>query len=307
MARVKVRRTNREELPGIAVLRDAVAAHLHSAIGSPKLLDLEIELDPDLQHLIHHDPDGFFTAIDGDETVGFAAAHLRSRQCVLSELWVLPQHHGRGAGEVLMRRIVAFGERSAAREFLALVPVEPAIQGLLLRHGFQPLVPVYLFQLPLDRAGPFGNVLMRLLPGQNVTQELLNRRGQADLDRIDRLTRNITREVDHVYWLKDRQFNAAVVRQGSRIAAYAYGGRDQAGPVAGSTAEAALSAMGWAIVLALKANQRSAIILRVPAPFVAAIDALQEAGAQVSGTEILYGRSLSLSFDRCLLGAANLP
>ena len=206
-----------------------------------------------------------------------------------------------------MRRVMAFGERSAAREFLALVPVEPAVQGLLLRHGFQPLVPVYLFQLPLDRAVPFGDVLIRLLPGQNVTQELLSRRGLADLDRIDRLTRNITREVDHVYWLKDRQFNAAVVRQGSRIAAYAYGGMDQAGPVAGSSPEAALSAMGWAIILALKANHRSAIILRVPAPFVAAIDALQEAGAQLCGTEILYGQSLSLAFDRCLLGAANLP
>jgi hypothetical protein len=65
--------------------------------------------------------------------------------------------------------------------------------------------------------------------------------------------------------------------------------------------------MGWAITLALKANHRSALTMRVPAPFVAAIDALQEAGAQVCGTEILYGRSLSLSFDRCLLGAANLP
>jgi GNAT superfamily N-acetyltransferase len=307
MARVKVRRTNREELPGIAVLRDAVAAHIDSTSASTKMLDLEIEVDPDLRHLIHHDPDGFFTAIEGDETVGFAAAHLRSRQCVLSEIWVLPQHHGRGAGEALMRRVVSYGERSGAREFLTLVPVKPAIQGLLLRHGFRPMAPVFSFRLPFDQAASFGDAIARLLPGQNVTRELLSRRGQADLDRIDRLTRNVTREVDHVYWLKERRFNAAVVRQGSRIAAYAYGGADQAGPVAGSTQEAALSAVGWAINLALKAHHRSELKLRVPAPFRAAIDALQEAGAHVHDTEMLYGRDVSLAFDRCLLGAANLP
>ena len=92
MAKVKVRRTNREELPGIALLRDAVSDEISSAPHGPRVLDLDMEVDPDLQHLMRHDPDGFFTAIEGDETVGFAAGHIRSRQCSLSEMWVLSQH-----------------------------------------------------------------------------------------------------------------------------------------------------------------------------------------------------------------------
>jgi GNAT superfamily N-acetyltransferase len=307
MAKVKVRRTNREELPGIAVLRDAVAARITSAPHRPRVLDLDMELDPDLQHLVRHDPDGFFTAIEGDETVGFAAAHIRSRQCILSEMWVLEQHQGKGAGEALMRRMVAYGEQSGAREFLAVVPPMPAVQGLLLRHGFRAVEPVYVFHIPPESARALAAGLSSLFPGRDVTAELLGRRGQADIDRIDRLTRNITRGVDHEYWLKQRGYAAAFVRQGSRIAAYAYGGADQVGPVAGSTQEAALSGLGWALHLALRSGDGSTASVRVPAPFVSAIEAVQEAGARLGASQLLYGRNLSLRFDRCLLGSAAVP
>ena len=126
-----------------------------------------------------------------------------------------------------MRRLMMYGERAGVREFLTVVPPLPAVQGLLLRHSFTVVAPVYLFQLKPESAGRLASVLSSLLPGKDVTAELLGRRGQADLDRIDRFTRNITREVDHEYWLKQRGFGAAFVRQGSRIAAYAYGGTGQ--------------------------------------------------------------------------------
>lgn len=307
MAKVKVRRTHREELPGIAVLRDAVAAEISTEPHRPRVLDLDMEVDPDLQHLIRHDPDGFFSAVEGDETVGFAAAHIRSRQCILSEMWVLPQHQGKGAGEALMGRLVAYGERSGAREFLTVVPPLPAIQGLLLRHSFAAVVPVYVLRLPSESAAPLGSALAALLPGTEVTQELLNRRGHADLDRIDRFTRNITREMDHEYWLKRRGFGTAFVRQGSRIAAYAYGGSDQVGPVAGSTRDAALSGLGWALQLAVRSEHGPELEVRVPAPFVRAIEALQEGGARLDESHLLYGRNLSLGFDRCVLGTTTVP
>jgi len=243
MAKIKVRRINREELPGAAILRDAVAADLAAFPSNRGVLDLDMDIDPNLRHLLKHDPDGFFTAYQGEETLGFAASHVRSRQWILSELWVLPQHQGHGAGDALLSRVLAYGERSGAREFLAVVPTEPAIQATLLGHGFEPLMPVYLFSISDEAAARLASTLTRLLPGKDVTNDLLSRRGQADLDRIDRVTRNVTRDVDHGFWLKERQLRAAFVRQGERIAAYAYGGRDQVGPVAGSTQEAAVSAL----------------------------------------------------------------
>ena len=152
MAKVKVRTINREELPGIAILRDAAAADLAAYPSNSGTLDLEIEADPDLRHLLAHDPEGFFTAYEKEETLGFAAAHVRAHQCILSELWVLPQHHGRGAGRALLSRTLSYGERSGAREFLAVVPAEPAIQALMLGNGFEPMTPVYQFSLPVVSA-----------------------------------------------------------------------------------------------------------------------------------------------------------
>jgi GNAT superfamily N-acetyltransferase len=307
MAKVKVRTINREELPGIAILRDAVAADLAAYPSSRGTLDLEMDTDPDLRHLLGHDPDGFFTVYEGEETLGFAAAHVRARQCILSELWVLPQHHGRGAGKALLSRILAYGERSGAREFLGMVPPEPAIQALMLGHGFEPMTTVYQFNLPVTSATRLASGLTGLLPGKDATTDLLNRRGQADLDRIDRVTRNITREADHVFWLKERQLRAALVQQGARIAAYAYGGAEQVGPVAGSTQDAALAALGWALDLAVNAGADGNIELRVPAPFRAAVEALLDTDAHLSATLLVYGKGISLSFDRSLFGTLCLP
>lgn len=308
MAKIKARRTNREELPGLAVLRDAVAAELDAFPSHSGILDLDMEHDPDLTHLITRDPDGFQTAEDKNETVGFAAGHVRSRQCIISEMWVLPQHRGRGAGEALMQRMLVYGERSGAREFLTVVPTQGVAQSLLLRHGFRPLAPVYQLTIPPTEAPRIGHALSRLMDGRDVTTDLFNRRGQADLDRIDRLNRNIVRKVDHQYWLKERGLHAAFVRQGERIAAYAYGGRDQIGPVAGTTREASICALGWAINLAAEASEEDDVLtVRIPAPFSEAVDAILDAGGRFEATLMIYGRDLKLSFDRSTLGHVALP
>lgn len=308
MAKIKVRRTNREELPGLAVLRDAVAAELDAFPSHRGILDLDMELDPDLTHLITHDPDGFQTAEDKQETVGFAAGHVRSRQCMISEMWVLPQHRGRGAGEALMQRMLSYGERSGAREFLTVVPTEGVAQTLLLRNGFRPLAPVYQLTIQPTVAPRLGLALSRLMDGREVTADLFNRRGQADLDRIDKLNRNIVRHVDHQYWLKERGYRAAFVRQGERIAAYAYGGQDQVGPAAGTTREAAISALGWAINFAIEATaEDAALTVRIPAPFTDAVDAMLDAGCRLEATLMLYERDLRLAFDRTTLGHVALP
>jgi GNAT superfamily N-acetyltransferase len=306
MAKVKARRTHREELPGIAVLRDSVASQMTAFTTRATVLDLDMEVDPNLEHLMSRDPDGFLTAVEGHETVGFAASFIRSRQCTLSELWVLPQHRGKGAGELLLKKALAYGESSGARQFLAIVPPEPAIQGLLLRFGFTARCPVFQMQLSRATADRLGQSLSALLEGRNATDDLLARRGQADMNRIDQLTRNVVREIDHTYWLKGRTFNAALVRQGSRIAGYGYGSVDQVGPVAGSSREAALVALGWALRLAVE-DGAAALVVPVPAAFGAAVEALLDAGATVHSTLLAYGINLGVPFDRCTFGAATLP
>jgi len=75
-----------------------------------------------------------------------------------------------------MRRLVGYGEQSGVREFMTVVPPLPAVQGLLLRHGFKVVAPVYVFQLPPEPARTLATALSALLPGKDVTGELLGRR-----------------------------------------------------------------------------------------------------------------------------------
>ena len=307
MAKIKIRRINREELPGASILRDAVAADIGAFPLNRGVLDLDMEIDPNLRQLFAHDPDGFFTAIDRDETLGFVASHVRSRQCVLSEFWVLPQHQRRGAGDALLERVMIYGHSSGAREYMAIVPAEPNVQAVLLRHGFEAITPVYVFSVSTATATTLASALTGLLPGSEVSTDLYQRRGQADLDRLDRVTRNITRDVDHMYWLKERGFKATFVQQGQRVGAYAYAGAGQIGPIAGSTQEAALSGIGWALQMALAADTSGDFELRVPAPFTSAVETLIDAGANLDSTFLLYGRGLSLSFDRMVFGPVCLP
>ncbi|MCP4896975.1 MAG: GNAT family N-acetyltransferase [bacterium] len=307
MGRVKVRKATREELPGIVVIRDAAAQSDGSFLSRPPVLDLDMDVDPELLHLLTHDPNGFFTAVESSETLGFAAAHIRSRQWILSELWVLPQHRNRGAGEALLSRALSYGNRSGAREYLAIVPVSGSMQSLLIRHDFVPLMPVYHVSIPCPEAATLSQSLVRLLPGQEVTSELLQRRGQADLDRLDKLGRGITREADHMFWLRNCGLRAAFVREGKRVAAYAYGGAGVAGPLTASTPDAALAGLGWSLHLADKRKNTSAIDIRMPASFDIGLQAVLEAGGRIDTTYMLFGRGVSTSLERLSFGPINLP
>lgn len=305
MARVKTRRTHREELPGLIVLRDAAARD--GGGSDPAVLDLDMGADPELDHLISHDPDGFLSAVEKDETLGFASAHIRSHQCIISQLWVLEQHRGKGAGQALLSGLLNFGIRSGAKEFLALAPMEGPIQGLLTSQGFSPSGFVYKFRLEPEKATELGHALVQLFPGLDATMEVLKRQGQADIDRIDKGTRNITREVDQHFWLKKKLSRISFVRQGQRIAAYGLGGPHQMGPVAGSTPDAALAALGRAIMSAQEASPGKNFDLHVPAAFALAVDALLEKSIPIVGSYGIYGRNLHIRFDRMIFGLPALP
>lgn len=305
MARVKIRRTHREELPGLIVLRDAASQAKLTSDG--KVLDLDMGADPELDHLISHDPDGFVSAVEKDEALGFASAHIRSRQCIISQLWVLEQHRGKGAGEALLSTLLNFGERTRVKEYLAIAPAEGPIQGLLYSHGLNPEGLLYRFQISPEQAEELGRRLSQLLPGLDATTEVLNRHGQADIDRIDKGSRNITREVDHHFWLKQKLSRISFVREGQRIAAYGYGGPQQIGPVAGSTPGAALCALGRALLSAFEAAPDKNFEINVPADFRPAIEALLEKRVPIVGSSVIYGSGLDIRLDRIVLGLPALP
>ncbi len=264
------------------------------------------DLALDLAHLATHDGDGLLIASIGDEVVGLASAYVRSRQLLLPQIWLLPEYLDQPVAETLARKALAFGERSGAQDFATLVLGHPGLAALLFRFGLRPRYPVYRLALPREDARRVGLELSKLLPAHELTREAVtSHTGMADIDRLDRLVRGVSRPMDHEYWLTSRQLRLVTVREGKRVAGYACGGAGQCGPVVASTGEAALAGLGWALQLAAESGSERVEVL-IPAPFEGAIEQLLEAGARCCAVAQWMSRQPPLGADRSVLPGPTL-
>ena len=260
----------------------------------------------DLEHLSRHDADGLFTASIGTEVVGFGVNYVRARQLVLAQLWLLPDYADHPVAAALVRRALVLGDRAAVQDYSAHVLGGAPHEALLFRFGFRPRFPVYRLQLPAGRALDVGRTLASTLPAAELTQDSVARRvGFADLERLDRIVRGATRPMDHEYWIAERGLRLAVVRDGQRIAAYAYGGQGQCGPVVASTGESAMAALGWALQFAAQTGGES-IDVMVPGVFEDAVETLLEAGAGCPTSTTWMSRQPASGFSRYVLPGVTL-
>jgi len=261
------------------------------------------DLALDLRHLAHHDRDGFLTASVGDEVVGFVATHVRSRQLNISQPWLLPEYMENEVAGQLVKRAIAYGERAGASDCTAHILGESRWQAMFFRFGLRPRFPIYRLVLTTERASMAGQELAKLKPSSELTQDAVQRRsGAADLERLDRLARGVTRPTDHEYWLTERHRRLAKVRDGQRIAGYAYGGYGQCGPVAAATGDAALAALGRALHFAADGGQAEVQAL-VPATFESALEHLLDAGADCRASSTWMSRKPGSTLDRYVLAS----
>jgi hypothetical protein len=307
--KIKVQPVSRAGLNALVALAEQLRAALPGWEGSQPAEGRAVppsDLALDLAHLAKHDSDGFLTLAVSDEVVGFAAAHVRSRQLILPQIWILPELLDDPVIETFMRRLIAYGERSGAIDCVSHVLARAPHQALLFRFGLRPRFPVDRLRLAAERARAVGNDLARMLPGSELTQAMVARRtGAADLERLDRVIRGVARPMDHEHWLTERFLRLAKVREGQRVTAFAYGGPGQCGPVVASTKEGGLAGLGWALQLAVTGD-RDYVELFVPAPFEAALETLLEAGATCLSDGVWMTRQSASGFERYVLASATL-
>jgi len=307
--KVKVQPAN---TAGLAPLVE-MAEHLRAAVPGWEDASMSVarpkwtsDLAADLAHLAKHDGDGFLVASLGDEVVGFASGYVRSRQLLLPQVWLLPEHLDQPVAETLVRKVLAFGERSGAQDATALHLGHPHLAALLFRFGLRPRFPVYRLALPAEDARRVGLEMSRMLPGHELTREAVtNRAGMADIDRLDRVVRGLSRSTDHEYWLTTRQVRLVTIREGQRVAAYACGGAGQCGPVVATTGEAALAGLGWALQLAADSGSERVEVL-IPAPFESGIEHLLDGGAQCCAVAQWMSRQPAGAADRFILPGPTL-
>jgi len=102
------------------------------------------------------DPDGLWVAEDADEILGFAFSWVCGDLWFLAELFVSPGHEGRGIGRELLKRTLDHErKRGATKRALITITFNTVSQGLYIRHGMFPRLPIYNFnvarELLMDR------------------------------------------------------------------------------------------------------------------------------------------------------------
>jgi acetyltransferase (GNAT) family protein len=95
-------------------------------------------------------------AEDADDILGFAFSWVCGNLWFLAELFVSPSHQGRGIGNVLLKGTLGQAQtRGATNKALITFTFNTISQGLYIRHGMFPRLPIYNFNvgraLLLDR------------------------------------------------------------------------------------------------------------------------------------------------------------
>ena len=98
------------------------------------------------------DPDGLWVAEDGGDILGFAWSWVCGDMWFLAQLFVDPVQQGRGIGNELLKLTLEHARKSgAAHKALITFTFNRVSQGLYIRHGLFPKMPIYFFGAARER------------------------------------------------------------------------------------------------------------------------------------------------------------
>jgi GNAT superfamily N-acetyltransferase len=205
------------------------------------------------RHLLEHDAERCWVAVEKGSVVGFSAALGRGDAWHLASLFILPEHQGAGLGRRLLER--SWGNFS--RRVVLTDAIQPVSNALYAKRGLIPVAPLlHLAGNPvvdppgLEAADPQPDVLAAL----------------------DRVSYGFDRGVDHAYW--SDLGRCTVWLRGGEARAYSYTYEwDTIGPIAGVDGAAAAAAF-----CAEAARREGAASIAVPGTSRELVAAALEAG-----------------------------
>lgn len=174
---------------------------------------------PDFQLFsLEDDPDGLWVAEANGEIVGFALSWVCGDLWFLAELFVAPDQQGRGVGNELLARTFEHARKSgASTKSLITFTFNVVSQGLYIRHGMFPRLPIYLVSVAHD-------ALMTHLQGEKLrstpiksTASHLKTLAQFDLSSL-----GVSREKHHRYLLNDSKMKGVLLHDDGDCVGYAY-------------------------------------------------------------------------------------
>jgi ribosomal protein S18 acetylase RimI-like enzyme len=197
---------------------------------------------------LEDDPDGLWVAEDAGQVVGFAFSWICGKLWFLSELFVAPDCQGRGIGNELLQRTLAHArKRGATERALITFTFNTVSQGLYLRHGLFPRLPVYFVKAARESlVDRLEQAPTRHTPIEKTALHL------QILAQVDARVLGTSREKHHTYLVDDGATDGFLLHTGDDCVGYAYVTREgHVGPMAVTRRDAVVPAFKTALSLAL--------------------------------------------------------
>lgn len=186
------------------------------------------------------DPRGLWVAEDGGDIVGSAFSWVCGELWFLAELFIAPRMQGSGIGREMLRRTLCHADEAGAKtRALITFTFNTISQGLYLRHGMFPRLPVYMFSAERKALA---------IAGADARVEL--RRAEASESHIAALAAvdigalGFSRENHHRYLLSEPTTKGFLLYDGDECIGYVYiASTGHVGPLAVARSDAMAPAL----------------------------------------------------------------
>jgi GNAT superfamily N-acetyltransferase len=195
------------------------------------------------------DPDGLWVAEYAGEILGFAFSWACGELWFLAELFVSPGHQGRGIGNELLKRTLDHAQKTGAtNRALITFAFNTVSQGLYIRHGMFPRLPIYHFNVARE-------LLVDRLQGAQLRHAPLEDKASHlhSVAHIDEQALGVSREKHHRHLINDSGIRGVIFYEEDECVGYAYISPDgHIGPLGVARPKALGTAFRTALHLAAK-------------------------------------------------------
>jgi GNAT superfamily N-acetyltransferase len=230
------------------------------------------------------DPSGLWVAEADGEVIGWTMSWMCGHFWFLSQLFVRPDHQGRGIGQALLDRTLAqAGQRGAENRALITFAYNRHSTGLYVRNGMYPRVPLYCIAAAAT-ALPAG-----LCDAGHTAEDIELAAGVPDwFGDIDEAVLGFRRDKQHHFLADSTGARRFRITRSGQIAGYAYAtANGLLGPLAVAPGEDPAAVVGAALRRTVETIRPEQIMMFIPGPAERMLSAVSKLGFRIEETLVV--------------------
>ncbi len=215
---------------------------------------------PQYAFWLKKNPGAFWIAEDRGRVVGYTFSFLRGSFWFLADLFILPEHQGKGIGGTLIRKTLGSWKGRRIRNRALITPAfNRASVSLYMRYGMLPRQPVYFATAPREAV---QRGLQEMGGNELEVEETKNFRASSPLlDKVHKLALGIPSGWHNEFFFQVLKSRCLIFRKRGRLEGYSFvrpNGR--LGPLVVRSASSFASAFDLTLQAAVEGNAKKAMM-----------------------------------------------